>query len=64
MLRLLTCLLVLSGLPFAGCSDSKPAKQETLMDSQIKALEKAKGVEQVLQDTEQAHRKQMEDQQR
>lgn len=34
------------------------------MDNQIKAMEKAKAVEQVLQDAEQAHRKQMEEQQR
>jgi hypothetical protein len=64
MLKLLTCLFLLCSVFFAGCSDNKPAKQETLMDNQIKAMEKAKAVEQVLQDAEQAHRKQMEEQQR
>jgi outer membrane PBP1 activator LpoA protein len=61
--RYLTLIPVVASLLLMACSD-KNDKQETLIDPQIKALEKAQGVEQVLQQSDEARRKQLEEMQK
>lgn len=51
----ISCLLFI-----AACSDDKPAKVETLVDPHLEVLEKAKGVEQVLQDSAESRREQLD----
>ena len=58
----LPVLCILSMFFITACSENKAPKEETLIDPQLKALEKAKDVEQVLQDAEEARQKQIEDQ--
>ena len=64
MHKLVICILVASSLFLIACSDKQPAENKTVMDDQLKALEKAKGVEQLLQQSDEAHRKQMDEQSR
>lgn len=61
--RYLTLIPVFTSLLLMACSD-KNDKQETLIGPQLKALEKAQGVEQVLQHSDDARRKQLEEMQK
>jgi len=54
--------ILATALFVSACSDNKPAENKTVIDHQIKSYEKARGVEQVLQQSDQARRKQMEEQ--
>ncbi len=59
-IRYFTVIPVIASLLLMACSD-KNDKQETLIDPQLKAIEKARGVEQVLQQSDDARRKQLEE---
>ena len=53
-------IFISSLLFITACSENKPAKVDTLVNPQMEALEKAKGVEQITQDAEQNRREQID----
>ena len=56
-------ILCLTALALGGCSSDEPvAKDELIIKHQIQALEKAKQVEDMLQQVEQKRRRRMEEQ--
>ena len=59
-----TIIIIISLMFVTACSDKATEKQETLTEPQIRALEKAKSVEQIMYQSEVDRRQQMEEQSR
>ena len=59
---IITALLASMALFIGACTDKDQDEPKTLIDSQVKAMDKAKDVEQVLKQADEEQRQQIEEQ--